>query len=106
MKQTAVDTTLGIEDRKAFLQQCADKYETNGSSSIEDSEYDEEYMSICAIDPDFDIVGGMDEEHLHGTQVKHEYIFGSLLKDANIDEFLVSLKSIYAQFAPDRKSVV
>ena len=95
-KMTQVDTTLTLDERKEFLQYCADKYETDGTSPIPDSEYDIEYYAIQSLDPDWDIVGGMDEEHVYGTKVKHKVICGSLLKDPNSEAFEKSISSIYA----------
>lgn len=85
---TQVDTSLSLEDRKKFMQYCADKYETDGTSPISDKEYDVEYYAIQKLDPDWDIVGGMDEEHIYGTKVKHKIVCGSLLKDPNPEAFL------------------
>jgi len=93
---TKVDTSLSLEDRKKFMQYCADKYETSGTSPISDKEYDDEYYAIQKLDPDWDIVGGMDEDHVYGTKVKHKIVCGSLLKDPNPEAFLKSIKSIYS----------
>jgi len=95
-KMTQVDVSLTLDERKAFIQYCADKYETDGSSPISDPEYDKEYYAIQAIDSDWDVVGGMDEDHIYGTKVKHKVVCGSLLKDPNTEAFLKSVKALYA----------
>lgn len=96
MKPIKVDTSLPLEDRKSFLEYCANLYETNGTSPISDAEYDKEYYAIQAIDPNWDIVGGIAEDHVYGTKVKHKVICGSLLKDPDPETFLNSFSSIYS----------
>lgn len=91
-----VDASLSLDERKEFMQHCANKYETDGSSPISDPEYDKEYYAIQALDPEWDIVGGIDEEHAYGTKVKHKVICGSLLKDPNPEAFEKSFASIYS----------
>jgi DNA ligase (NAD+) len=87
---TKVDTSLSLEDRKKFMQYCADKYETDGTSPISDKEYDVEMESLKLLlpsDPFFSKVGGMDEEHVYGASFAHKYVMGSLFKDPNPEEF-------------------
>jgi len=87
------------EERIKFLENCANLYETNGTSPISDAEYDVEYEECRKIDPSnsfFSSVGGIDEEHIYGTKIKHEVICGSLLKDPSPEEFFKSFTSIYA----------
>lgn len=84
---TKVDTSLSLEERKKFMQYCADKYETSGTSPISDKEYDKEYYAIQKLDSDWDIVGGMDEDHIYGASFTHKYVMGSLFKDPNPEEF-------------------
>lgn len=79
-----------ISERIAYLEQCAKLYETSGNSPLSDAEYDKEYAALKVLVPDnpfFSKVGGIDEEHVYGTKVKHQYIMGSLNKDPNPDEF-------------------
>jgi DNA ligase (NAD+) len=94
--QTEVDKTLSLDARKAFMQLCANSYETDGTSPVEDKDYDEEYYAIQAIDSTWDIVGGMDEEHVYGTKMKHKVICGSLLKDKSPEVFEKSIAAIYS----------
>ena len=97
-KQKHVDKTQPLKDRFGFLKHCADLYETNGSSPISDAEYDQEYYELESIDPNnsfFDEVGGMADEHVYGTQVKHDVIMGSLSKSLDIPSFLKWYKSAY-----------
>lgn len=95
MKQTKIDTSLSLDARKAFIEYCADLYETNGTSPVSDAEYDKEYYAIQAMDPDWDVVGGIAEDHVYGAKVKHKVICGSLLKDPDPETFLSSFSSIY-----------
>lgn len=95
MNQNTVNTSLPLEERKSFLEHCADLYETNGKSPISDAEYDKEYNAIKSLDPTWDIIGGLAEEHAYGTKVKHKVICGSLLKDHDIKSFEFSLRSTY-----------
>jgi len=79
-----------IDERIALLRKCAKLYETSGDSPLTDDQYDEEYAEVKKLDPDnpfFAQVGGIDEEHIYGTKVKHQYIMGSLNKDPNPDDF-------------------
>ncbi|MGI9569216.1 MAG: hypothetical protein ACR2PH_05650, partial [Desulfobulbia bacterium] len=78
------------EKEIAFLKECADLYETSGTSPIEDPEYDRRYDAAKVANPDhsfFKTVGGVSGEHAYGTEIKHEYIMGSLEKSANTDDF-------------------
>ena len=93
---TQVDVSLTLDERKAFIVHCSNLYETNGSSPISDKEWDAEYYAIQKLDPDWDIIGGMDEDNAYGTKVKHKVICGSLLKDPNPEAFEKSIASIYA----------
>jgi DNA ligase (NAD+) len=96
MNQTNVDKSKSIEDRIAFLKECANLYETNGDSPISDKDYDEEYYDLQQLDPNnpfFDEVGGLSQEHVYGTQVKHDLIMGSLNKSLDIPSFKVWLES-------------
>ncbi|MFW5803746.1 MAG: NAD-dependent DNA ligase LigA [bacterium] len=95
MNQNKVDISLPIENRKIFLEYCANLYETTGKSPISDVEYDKEYKALQSLDPEWDIVGGLLEEHVYGTKIKHKVICGSLLKDPDVNTFENSFKSIY-----------
>lgn len=78
------------EERIEYLKKCAKLYETNGTSSLTDDQYDAEKEACQKLMPDhpfFSEVGGIDEEHIYGTKVKHQYIMGSLNKDPNTTEF-------------------
>jgi len=96
MKQTKIDTSLSLDARKTFIEYCADLYETNGTSPVSDAEYDKEYYTIQAMDPDWDVVGGMADDHIYGAKIKHKVICGSLLKSPNPEDFLSAMLSIYA----------
>lgn len=98
-KMTKVDKTLPLDDRIAFLKHCANLYETNGTSPISDFCYDDEYYDLEALapeDPFFDTVGGISDEHIYGTTVKHDFMMGSLNKSPDMDTFAVWLKSTYS----------
>ena len=100
MNQIKVDTSLPLPARFAFLRYCADLYETNGTSPITDKQYDTEYAALEAIEPEnefFSEVGGMSDEHIYGTHVKHDIIMGSLSKSQSVEEFLIWLKLAYPQ---------
>ena len=97
-KMSKVDKSLSIKDRIAFLQHCADLYETNGSSPISDQVYDQEYYELEKLDGDnpfFYSVGGIADAHIYGTAVKHDVIMGSLSKCVTIDDVLPFLNSVY-----------
>jgi len=97
-KMTKVDKSLSFEDRIAFLKYCADLYETNGTSPISDAQYDMEYAELEQIDPNhkfFEEVGGMANDHIYGTQVKHVVMMGSLNKSPDIESFEKWLKATY-----------
>jgi DNA ligase (NAD+) len=99
-KMKHVDTSLPIKDRIAFLKYCADLYETNGTSPISDAEWDKEYYELEIIapnDPFFEQVGGMSDEHIYGTQVKHDVVMGSLNKSLDIPSFDKWLRSTYSK---------
>jgi len=79
-----------IDERIKYLETCANLYETSGNSPLTDDEYDKEYAECKKIVPNhpfFSKVGGIDAEHVYGTEVKHKYIMGSLNKDPNPEEF-------------------
>lgn len=79
-----------IEARIEFLKECADKYETNGTSPLSDKEYDDEFDACYKIAPDnpfFSEVGGLDEEHIYGTPFTHVTMMGSLSKSKDIEDF-------------------
>jgi len=98
-KMTKVDKSLPLADRIAFLKHCADLYETNGTSPLSDFEYDDEYYDLEALAPDdpfFDTVGGIADEHIYGTTVKHDIMMGSLNKSPDIESFGIWLKSTYS----------
>ncbi len=83
--------TKTIDERIEFLEECARLYETSGDSPLTDDEYDAELAELKKLDPKnpfFSKVGGIDEAHIYGTKVKHQYIMGSLNKDPNTEEFL------------------
>jgi DNA ligase (NAD+) len=88
-----VDTSLTIEERKAFLEQEANNYET-GASNISDFEWDTEYRAVQEIDPSFSITGGKSENH-YAEQYTHEYEMGSLFKDPNPEEFAIWFAKTY-----------
>ena len=78
------------EEKIGFLRYCANKYETDGTSPISDAEYDKYFYELEEKYPDhefFSEVGGIDDEHVYGTQIKHEVIMGSLSKCPDIDSF-------------------
>jgi len=82
--------TKTIEERIAYLQKCAELYETDGSSPLTDVEYDKEYDECKKIKPTdkfFLTVGGIDFEHLYGTPFTHKYMMGSLNKSKTPEEF-------------------
>ena len=88
-KLSKIDKSLSVEDRIGFLKYCADQYEL-GSSPISDAEYDQEYYFLESQSPDhkfFQSVGGIDEEHIYGSKVKHQYIMGSLSKCPTVQDF-------------------
>jgi len=89
-KMTAVDSTLPIEDRIAFLRHCCKTYEV-GQSPISDAEYDREYYTVCEWleenDPDNEFLNEVGGEHVYGTKVKHAVIMGSLSKSLDIQQF-------------------
>ena len=98
MNQTSVDKTQSIEKRIEFLRYCAKMYEYDGTSSISDKEYDEEYYQLEQLDPDnsfFSEVGGEIDEHIYGTSVKHDIIMGSLSKCPDIESFSEWLKNTF-----------
>jgi DNA ligase (NAD+) len=83
-------TEINWDEEIAFLKECADLYETDGSTPISDYEYDKRYdvaKAECPDHPFFQGVGGISSDHAYGTEVKHEYIMGSLEKSANTDDF-------------------
>jgi len=87
-----------VEERIKFLQECANLYETGGNSHLTDAEYDKEYAELKAVKPNhpfFHDVGGIDDDHVYGTLVKHKYVMGSLSKDTNPEEFGVWFGKTY-----------
>lgn len=87
-----------IEKRIKALRKCANDYETDGTSSLTDAEYDKEYYSLKDLAPDhsfFSEVGGLDEEHMYRTEVKHEVTMGSLSKSRDIGEFTKWMTSTF-----------
>lgn len=81
-------TTKTIDERIEFLQECANLYETDGTSPLSDAEYDREYAELKKLSPDhnfFKEVGGI--KHAYGTEIVHKFIMGSLDKDATPEEF-------------------
>ena len=66
-----------VEERIDYLKKWAKLYETSGTSPISDDEYDKEYAECKKAMPNhpfFSEVGGIDDEHIYGTKVKHQYI--------------------------------
>jgi len=102
---TQVDVSLALDDRKAFIVHCSNLYETNGSSPISDKEWDDEMKALKLLvpnDPFFANVGGIAEEHVHGTQYTHKYVMGSLNKDPNPEEF----EKWFAKTYPDTHDLI
>lgn len=96
--QQVIDKNKSFEDRISFLRKCAKTYENSGNSPISDSEYDEEYYALQAINPDdsfFDEVGGLDEVAIRGKLVTHKVTMGSLNKSKNIEDFEEWFKNTY-----------
>tara|TARA_R110000824_G_scaffold12226_6_gene53557 strand:- start:19360 stop:21369 length:2010 start_codon:yes stop_codon:yes gene_type:complete len=102
-KMTKVDKILPVADRISFLEYCADKYETDGTSPISDKDYDIEYYALEAIEPNnafFSKVGGWDKDHIYGTAVPHDVIMGSLSKCPDIPAFQYFLEQNYSGKCP------
>lgn len=101
-KMTKVDRSLPVDDRIAFLKYCADMYEL-GTSPISDMEYDKEYYELEQAYPDnpfFHTVGGMDDEHIYGSKIKHNVIMGSLTKCPTVDDFRQWVVSTFPKSIP------
>lgn len=100
MNQKKINKSLPVNDRIKFLKHCSELYESNGSSPISDTDYDNEYYELERLDPNnsfFDEVGGISDNHIYGTRVKHDVIMGSLNKSLDINSFLKWIKLTYSK---------
>ena len=97
-KQKKVDKLASVDDRILFIKYCSDLYETNGSSPLNDFEWDTEKAELEQLDPNnsyFDEVGGLNKDAIFGQTCKHEIPMGSLNKSLTIEDFLTYLKSTH-----------
>lgn len=101
--QKKIDKSLPINDRIAFLRNCAKFYETNGTSPIDDKSYDIEYAELELLAPDdpfFNEVGGSIDA-VQGQAILHKVIMGSLSKSPDVESFDQWLRS---QYSPEQLS--